>query len=241
MRQARRDNDRVVVSLFVNPLQFGPHEDYARYPRPFRQDCAIAHAESVDVLWVPTRQGMYPRGHATRVEVLRLGEPLCGRWRPGHFRGVATIVAKLFGIVQPHRAYFGQKDAQQVIVIRRMVKDLHWPVTLRVLPTVRERDGLALSSRNASLTAQQRQQARQLFQALSLSRRLMRAGERRASRVRQQTLAFLRRTPGVRVEYVELVDPRTLRPLRRLQGSVLVAVAAWVGRTRLIDNLVVHV
>ena len=241
IRRARRDNARVIVSVFVNPLQFDPHEDFARYPRPLAQDLRLARRAGADALFYPTVAAMYPRGHATTVEVRRLTAGLCGRFRPGHFRGVTTVVMQLFAITQPSSAYFGQKDAQQALVIRRMARDLHLPLTIRLVPTVRDTDGLACSSRNAYLTLQQRQAAVRLYHALRQARTAIRGGERNASRVRRRALAFLRQGGRIRPDYVELVDFDELRPLRRLRGRVLIAVAAWVGRTRLIDNVVVSV
>lgn len=241
IRRARRDNDIAVVSIFVNPLQFGPREDYTSYPRPFAKDVRLARAAGVDAIFAPSVAAMHPRGHATRVEVERLGSRLCGRFRPGHFRGVATVVAQLLHIVRPHRVYVGQKDAQQVVVIRRMVRDLRLSVTVRVLPLVRDRDGVAMSSRNARLSPEDRQQARCLYQALRQARAAIRDGARRADPIRRRALAFLRRQDRVRPEYFELVDTQELRQLRRLRGRVLIAVAARVGRTRLIDNVVVTV
>ena len=241
VRRARSENKIVVLSIFVNPLQFGPREDYAQYPRPFHHDCRLARAAGVDVIFAPRAAAMYPQGHATAIEVQGLTETLCGRFRPGHFRGVATIVHKLLNIVQPHRAYFGQKDAQQAAVIRRMVRDLDLPVVVRVLPIVREPDGLAMSSRNAYLSTEERASAVRLYRALQTLRQAIRDGARNAAALRRRAFTMLRQGGGVRPEYVELVDADELRPLARLRGTVLIAVAAWVGRTRLIDNVVVRV
>jgi len=241
MRAARADCDRVVVSLFVNPTQFGPHEDFARYPRMLDADRALCEAAGVDVLFVPTVEELYPPGAQTLVDVGALGSVLCGVSRPGHFRGVATVVTKLFAIVNPHRAYFGQKDYQQTVVIRRLVIDLQLGVEVVVCPTVREPDGLAASSRNAYLSPDERRQAVALSAALAEATRLIAAGERSARKIREALGVILGGHPAARVEYVALVDPDTLEPVERLAGRVVVALAVWVGNTRLIDNEVITV
>jgi pantoate--beta-alanine ligase len=241
IRAARAGTDVVVVSLFVNPLQFGPHEDLARYPRPFERDAEQCRAEGVDVLFAPEPAEVYPAGFATTVEVAGLSEVLEGASRPGHFRGVSTVVLKLFNMVQPDVAYFGQKDAQQVCVIRQMVRDLDVPVRLEICPTVREPDGLALSSRNQYLDADQRRQAVVLFQMLQEAKKRIDAGERRAEAVRQAMLARLAAAPAARLDYAAVVDAVSLRPLERLQEDVLIALAVFFGATRLIDNLPLRV
>jgi len=236
VRLAARSADRVVASIFVNPLQFGPREDFRRYPRPIRRDRARFAAAGVDLLWEPRVEDVYPHGDRTRVRVEGLTGVLEGASRPGHFDGVTTVVARLLHAVQPDVLWLGQKDAQQAIVIERMCADLLVPVAVRRGPTVRERDGLALSSRNAYLDARERQHAVALSQGLSSARVLLERGERSAARL----VAAIRREwagyPLVREDYVAVVDAATLEPVRRVRGRVLVAVAARVGPARLIDN-----
>jgi len=237
--RARGRRRRVVASVFVNPLQFGPGEDYRRYPRPARRDRARLAAAGVDLLWEPRARDLYPPGHRTRVRVERLGDALEGASRPGHFEGVTTVVAKLLHVVQPDTLWLGQKDAQQALLIERMCRDLDFPVRVRRAPTVRERDGLACSSRNAYLAARERAQAVALWRGLAEARGLLRAGERSAGRLRRAIRGVWRRYPLVREDYVAVVDAATLAPLARVprRGRVLLAVAARVGPARLIDNL----
>jgi pantoate--beta-alanine ligase len=238
LRTARRETGFVILSIFVNPTQFGPTEDFARYPRPLEQDLALAEKEGVDLVFFPEVKEMYPEGFGTLVEVSGLQDVLCGASRPGHFRGVATVVLKLFHIVQPDTAYFGQKDAQQARLIQQMVRDLNVPVTISVQPIVREPDGLALSSRNVYLTPEQRRQATILYRALEEGRALVQAGERSAAAVTQRLTSLIQATPGAQVDYVAVVDGLSLQPLERLHGKVLVALAVKFGATRLIDNRV---
>ena len=237
VRQAKRSARFVVASIFVNPLQFGPGEDFRRYPRPIRRDRAAFAAAGVDLLWEPRVEDVYPPGDRTRVHVSELTEVLEGASRPGHFAGVTTVVMRLLGAVQPDVLWLGQKDAQQAIVLERMCADLLVPVTVRRGATVREADGLAMSSRNAYLGAAERQQAVALSQGLASARVLLGAGERSAAKL----VAAIRREwagyPLVREDYVAVVDATTLRPVRRVEGRVLVAVAARVGPARLIDNI----
>jgi pantoate--beta-alanine ligase len=240
METARRECGFVVVSIFVNPLQFDRPDDLARYPRTIDADQALCSSAGVDVIFAPSVDELYPGEQKTFVDVPDLTQNLCGEFRPGHFRGVATVVMKLFGIVQPDRAYFGQKDAQQLAVIQRMVKDLDVPVEVLPVPTVREPDGLALSSRNKHLSAAERQIAPALYRALALASGRIASGERSVHAVREKALQFLRRHPELKIEYFELVDPVTLEPLQQLSGRVLIATAAWLGQTRLIDNVVTH-
>jgi pantoate--beta-alanine ligase len=238
---ARADCPFVVVSIFVNPTQFGPHEDYGRYPRPFQQDVEACAAAGVDLVFAPPPGEMYPPGFRTVVEVTDLQDVLCGASRPGHFRGVATVVLKLFNIIQPDRAYFGQKDGQQVRVLQQMVRDLNVPVELVVGPTVREPDGLALSSRNRYLDADQRRRAPVLYQALTEAKRQIEAGERDAEVVRRRLAERITTTPGAVLDYAVVVDADSLRPPTRLGGPTLLAVAVRFGGTRLIDNLLLDV
>lgn len=235
---ARTQNDVVVASIFVNPLQFGPNEDFAKYPRTLERDRELLEAGKVDILFAPTNDAMYPPGAKTIVEVNELSGKLDGRSRPGHFKGVTTVVAKLFGIVQPDRAYFGQKDAAQVAVIKRMVRDLNFDLEIIVGPTVREPDGLALSSRNVYLDPQQRKQALVMSRALNRIRYLCDRGEKSAAALIEKGKEVVAEEPGAKLDYLEIVNPGTLDPVEDVSKGALVAIAAWVGSTRLIDNLV---
>jgi pantoate--beta-alanine ligase len=238
VRVAKAESDFVVVSLFVNPLQFGPKEDLAKYPRTFEHDCEMLQREEVDLLFAPAINEMYPAPAVTYVNVEGLSERLDGQSRPGHFRGVTTVVSKLFHIVEPDIAVFGQKDAAQVAIIKRMVCDLNMPVEIVVAPIVRESDGLAMSSRNAYLDPQQRQQALVLSRSLRQMQTEFQKGERSAERLIAAGLEVFREEPAVRVDYLSVVDPESLGPLNALTSRALVAVAAYVGTTRLIDNVV---
>jgi pantoate--beta-alanine ligase len=235
VRRARAAADRVVLTLFVNPTQFGPGEDYAVYPRDPARDQALCEAEGVDALFMPAAADMYAPDASTAVVEEALSRRLCGASRPGHFRGVCTVVAKLFNCVRPDVAVFGQKDAQQALVIRRMVRDLDFPVEIVVAPIVREPDGLAKSSRNARLSPAERAAALGLSRALGLAREALARGERDAATVRRRLECELAAS-GLRTDYVEFVDTRTLEPAPLLTPGVLVALAAFAGRTRLIDN-----
>ena len=235
--RAVEESDFVVVSLFVNPIQFNQEADYKRYPRPVSQDLEICRDRGVDVLFAPSLEEMYPRPQRTFVEVELLTEHLCGKHRPGHFRGVTTVVMKLFNIVQPDRAYFGQKDAQQLAVTRCIVGDLNVPLTIVEVPTVRERDGLALSSRNEHLDADQRRLASSLHKALQAAAQCIAKGASDARSVKDQALATIDRRRGVRVEYFEIVDPEEMQPVDEITGPVRVLAAVWIGSTRLIDNV----
>ncbi len=237
VREARASCDCVVTTIFVNPLQFGPHEDLGKYPRTFEQDCEMLSSEGVDVVFAPTVEEMYPAGAATVVDVPEIGSRLDGASRPGHFRGVATIVTKLFHIVQPHRAFFGQKDAAQVAVLRPMVRDLNFDLELITCPIVREADGLAMSSRNRYLSASERSQALALYAALTHVENEFKRGNRNMTSLRSVLRERLERAPGVRIDYAEIVDQHTLEPVSDFRTGALVAVAAWVGETRLIDNV----
>jgi pantoate--beta-alanine ligase len=237
VRAAKASCDAVVVSIFVNPTQFGPNEDFAKYPRTFEADCAALNKEGVDLVFAPTADEMYVPGGTTFIEVAGVSNRLDGASRPGHFRGVATVVAKLFNIVGPDRAFFGQKDAAQVAVLKKMVRDLNFPVELVVCPIVREPDGLAMSSRNRYLSPEERRQALALHRALEEMERLARSGTTSADELIAAGLAVLNREPLVRVDYCSIVDPETLEDVTDVRGGALAAVAAFVGTTRLIDNL----
>lgn len=241
IRAARAACDRVVVSVFVNPTQFGPNEDYERYPRMVEADRALCEREGADVVFAPSVPEIYPPGNETIVDVGSLGTVLCGASRPGHFRGVATVVAKLFAIVNPHRAFFGRKDYQQTVVIRRLVEDLRFGVEIVVCPTVRDADGLAASSRNAYLSPEERKRALRVHAALAEAERLIKAGERSGGKIRDVLEVLLSSEGAVRVDYAAVVHPDTLQPEEQLAGRVVIAVAAWVGKTRLIDNVEVEV
>jgi pantoate--beta-alanine ligase len=241
IRAARAETDYVVVSIFVNPTQFGPREDLGKYPRPFDSDVALCAAEGVSLIFHPEPATMYPSGFCTYVEVTGLQDGLCGASRPGHFRGVATVVLKLFNIVQPDVAFFGQKDAQQARIIRQMVDDLDVPVRVVVSPIVREADGLALSSRNQYLSPAQRQRATVLHEALGLAARRITAGERSAAEIVREMTQRIAAAEEARLDYAAIVDAGTLQPLERVQGRVLVALAVWFGTTRLLDNVILEV
>jgi pantoate--beta-alanine ligase len=231
---ARAETDVVVASIFVNPTQFNRQDDLQQYPRTLDQDLAVCRATGVDVVFAPSAAGMYPQAQLAWVDVSALTQHLCGPGRPGHFRGVATVVMKLFQIVQPDRAYFGEKDAQQLVIIQRMVKDLNVPVTVVPLATVREPDGLALSSRNQHLSPSEREKAVVLSRALFTARDLVERGERSAEVIASKVAPIFK---NVRLEYFSLVDPETLLPVEQVEGPVLIAVAIWLGLTRLIDNV----
>ncbi len=236
---ARRDGTFVVVTIFVNPTQFGPHEDYARYPRDEAGDLRQCERAGANLVFLPSVEEMYPPGTVTTVHVARLTATLCGPCRPGHFDGVATVVTKLLNIVQPDRAYFGRKDYQQLAVIRQMVRDLNTPVEIIGCPTVREPDGLAMSSRNAYLTPDERQRALALSRALIAAREAIVGGERDPAAVEATMRAVVEAARPTGIDYVSVVDPVTLQPIERIAGPVLAALAVWFGRTRLIDNVVV--
>jgi pantoate--beta-alanine ligase len=240
VRVARRECASVVVSIFVNPTQFGPQEDLERYPRDLPRDLTLLEAEGVDVVWTPTPQIMYPEGYQTWVTVEQIAAPLEGAMRPGHFRGVATVVAKLFNAVQPQRAYFGQKDAQQALVIRRLVADLNFPIQVVVCPTVREADGLAMSSRNVYLNPQERQAATVLYRALTAAQAAYEAGQRNADHLRQVMQAVLNGEPLARAQYVSCARLEDLQEWQgEVSGAALLSLAVFIGQTRLIDNLVI--
>ena len=236
VRAARKECDVVATSIFVNPTQFGPNEDFSKYPRTFEKDCALLEAEGVALLFAPQSEEMYPKGASTFVEVEGVGDRLDGRSRPGHFRGVATVVAKLFHIVRPDKAFFGQKDAAQVAVLRSMVRDLNFPLDLVVCPTVREPDGLALSSRNRYLSAEERRRALVLSRALNVIAATYGADQKDVTRLLEAGRNVLATEPDVRIDYLEIVNADTLLPLTEAVPGALVAVAAYLGATRLIDN-----
>ncbi len=236
LNTARRECDKVVLSIFVNPTQFGPNEDFSVYPRNACRDIRIAKTAGVDAVFFPTEKEMYPRGYATYVYVKELEKKLCGQTRPIHFQGVATIVTKLFQITQPHYAYFGQKDAQQAILLRRMVDDLNIPLIMRVMPIVREADGLAMSSRNAYLSVDERKQALVLSSALKFFQEQVKKGETSVQKLRKQMEDVIATAPAARIDYIAFVDTKTLEPFEEIKEGTLVALAVYIGKTRLIDN-----
>ncbi|KNZ68869.1 pantoate/beta-alanine ligase [Thermincola ferriacetica] len=241
MKVARRECDTVIISIFVNPIQFGVNEDYDKYPRDLTRDCELAASVGVDAVFAPTAAEMYPSGYATFLEVEGLTEKLCGLSRPGHFRGVTTVVTKLFNIVQPDIAYFGQKDAQQVLVIKKMVADLNMNLTVKTVETVREADGLAMSSRNTYLNKEERQAALVLYKSLQKARDMIRAGERQKSRVIAAMEALIKAEPLARIDYVDILSIPDLRDIEELKGEILIALAVYIGNTRLIDNFMLEV
>ena len=240
IRLARERTDGVVVSIFVNPTQFGPTEDFEKYPRTFERDQELVEQAGGEAIFAPNVEEMYPPGFCTAVQVERLTEGLCGTSRPGHFRGVTTVVAKLLCAVKPHVAVFGRKDFQQAAVIRRMARDLNLDVEIVTAPIVREADGLALSSRNAYLFPEERRDALALFRSLQLAREQVRTGERETSKIIKAMKAEISTKPTARIDYIEMVDAETLEPVTRMEGQVLVALAVWIGKTRLIDNVVLE-
>jgi pantoate--beta-alanine ligase len=239
VRAAKAQCDAVAVSIFVNPTQFGPTEDLSKYPRQFDRDCRLLEKEGVDILFAPPVEEIYPNGAVTWVLVEGLSEKLDGRSRPGHFRGVTTIVAKLFHVLEPETAFFGQKDAAQLAVIRRMVQELNFRVEIVACPIVREPDGLAMSSRNAYLNPEERGRALVLQRSLQRAQQEFQAGERMAAKLISAAKDVMAREPHVALDYFEIVDPDTLDPVERISQTTLVAVAAYVGSTRLIDNIVI--
>jgi pantoate--beta-alanine ligase len=238
VRKAREEAGLVVVSLFVNPMQFGAGEDFQAYPRDMERDALLAAKEGADILFAPKASQVYPPAFTTFVEVAGLTEGLCGASRPGHFRGVTTVVAKLFNMVQPDLAYFGQKDAQQALVIRRMARDLDFPVKVVILPTVREADGLAMSSRNTYLTPGERKVAPLLYQSLKRAEERIKGGERQRRPVIDAMRGLLETESQIKIDYVDIVSTEDLQPLENLAGEILIALAVKLGRTRLIDNII---
>jgi pantoate--beta-alanine ligase len=237
IEEARHDCQAVVVSIFVNPLQFDRDDDLRRYPRTLDADRQLCARFGVDIVFAPSVEEMYPTPPECSIDVGHLADHLCGKWRPGHFRGVATVVMKLFDIVQPDRAYFGEKDAQQLAIIRRLVADLNAPVQIVGVPTVREPDGLALSSRNVRLSPEERELAPMLFRALQKADRQVAMGDPDPDSVKQAALSEIKAHPSVRLEYLEIVDPDRMQPVERIDRPVRIAGALWVGSTRLIDNV----
>lgn len=240
LKAAAEECDKVVMSIFVNPKQFGPGEDYAAYPRNFALDSRLAHAAGADAIFIPTPKEMYPPGYDCYLYPQSLGVKLCGKSRPGHFQGVCTVVMKLFQITQPHLAYFGQKDAQQFIILRQMAEDFNLPLKLRRMPIIREPDGLAKSSRNLYLSPEERQEAPILYRALQEGKNLYEAGERSPQKIREALLSIIEKAPLAHLDYLEIVHSRTLEPLSVVEKPFLIAAAVYFGKTRLIDNLLME-
>ncbi|MBU1259784.1 MAG: pantoate--beta-alanine ligase [Planctomycetes bacterium] len=241
IKAAKKQCDFVAVSIFVNPTQFGPGEDLAKYPRPFDADVKACKELGVDIIFAPSDKEMYPEKNITWVNVEKLSEPLCGKSRPGHFRGVATVCAKLFNIVQPDVAFFGQKDAQQAVIIQRMVADLNMPMEIVVCPTVRQIDGLAMSSRNKYLNDKERKDAALLYAALQEAEMLIGAGVRKSSELVREMEKILKISKQIKVEYISIVNAQTLDEIDEVKGKVLIAIAAKLGSARLIDNIMLDV
>ncbi len=239
IKKAREENDIVLVSIFVNPVQFGPKEDLKKYPRPEAQDHRLLKAVGVDYVFEPEASEMYPAGFTTIVEVGELSHVLCGKFRPGHFRGVATVVTKLFNLAGACRAYFGAKDYQQSVIVRRLIQDLNLDIELHMLPTIREKDGLALSSRNRYLNPEERKKARGIPDTLFWMRGEIKRGVRNLARLRRQGFAKLKQSVD-RIDYLEIIDPETLVSLKQCQSEMVLAAACYVGKTRLIDNVIMR-
>lgn len=236
IKKAIRENNKVVVSIFVNPTQFGPNEDYEKYPRDMEADLKMCTYENVDLVFAPDTVEMYKESNLSYVDINKLGDGLCGEKRAGHFRGVCTVVSKLFNIITPNRAYFGQKDYQQLAIIRRMVKDLDFNIEVVSCPTVRQEDGLAISSRNHYLSSDERTFALVLPRTLELAKKLLEDGEKKADIIKGLIIKELMGEPMISIDYVEVVDADELKPIQIITGTILVAVAIFVGKTRLIDN-----
>jgi pantoate--beta-alanine ligase len=241
MREGRRRGDLLIVSLFVNPTQFSPNEDFKNYPRDFERDRKMAEEVGVDILFAPEADEIYPPDHQTIVRVEKVTQNLCGRSRPTHFQGVTTVVLMLFEIVMPHVAIFGEKDYQQLVTIQQMVKNLHLSVEVMGMPTIRESDGLALSSRNTYLLPEERKAALSLYRSLQKAKELLQKGERKADRILQEVKGILQSEPLLRIDYVQICDAHTLQYVNQIEGDVVIALAAYLGKTRLIDNLVFRI
>lgn len=240
MKAAKKQSDFVITSVFVNPIQFGPGEDFEKYPRDIKRDEELAKTCGVDVLFCPSEENLYPSGFSTYVQVEKLTERLCGKSRPLHFRGVTTVITKLFEIVRPDIVYFGQKDAQQAFVIRKMIEDLNMGITMKMLPTVREQSGLAMSSRNKYLTKSEKKDATILYKSLELAGKMADSGEREVKKITKAMKDLIAKIPSVKIEYISIVDMKLLQKVTSISGEVLVALAAFIGKTRLIDNIILN-
>lgn len=240
VQAAKKQNDIVILSIFVNPIQFGPNEDFDKYPRDIERDEKIAKNAGVDIIFYPEKNDMYRENFSTYVNVEHLTDNLCGAKRPGHFRGVTTVVAKLFNIVKPDMAYFGQKDIQQAIVIKKMAEDLNMDIAIRIMPTVREKDGLAMSSRNVYLTEGQREEALVINRALSVALKLFKEGERSASKIINKIEGLIKDRREVTIDYIKIVDDKMLKDITKIKSTAILAIACFVGKTRLIDNVILE-
>jgi len=241
IQQSKKDTDITVVSIFVNPTQFGPKEDFKKYPRNFKRDCLLAAKSGADIVFYPSVKSMYPKGFQTYVEVVELSKPLCGSLRPGHFRGVATVVIKLFNIVKPNVAYFGQKDAQQALVVRRMACDLSMDLKIKAMPIVREKDGLAMSSRNAYLSPTEQKQALVLKKALQKACDMIKSDEKNTKNIISSMEKIITGASSPKIDYISIVDAETLQEIKKITGHILIALAVRIGKTRLIDNVQVRI
>lgn len=241
VKAAKKHTDVVVMSIFVNPLQFGPAEDFEKYPRDLRHDEELARDAGVDVIFYPSLKDMYPEGYATYVAVDKLIDTLCGESRPGHFKGVTTVVTKLFNIVKPDVAYFGQKDMQQALIVKKMVADLNMDVDVKIMPIVREKDGLAMSSRNKYLSETERKDAAVLYQSLKLAENMVRQGERDARKILKAMEEMIRQKQPSKIDYIRAVDTRQLKDVKTVSGEIMIALAVFFGHTRLIDNTIIMV
>jgi len=239
-KTAKKHTDSVVMSIFVNPIQFGPSEDFEKYPRNLKRDEELAGAAGVDILFYPSVKEMYPEGYSTYVNVEKLADGLCGAKRPGHFKGVTTVVAKLLNVVKPDVAYFGQKDAQQALVIKKMVEDLNIDVEVKILATVRHEDGLAMSSRNAYLSDSERQDAAILYQSLKKAESLVSGGERNPGKIVHVIQDMISVKPSAKIDYISIVDAKNLKDVATIKGETLIALAVFIGKTRLIDNVIIN-
>lgn len=239
LRQAGIENDFLVLSIFVNPIQFGPSEDIYSYPRNFEGDKKLAQKEKVDCIFYPRQKDIYPKDYRTFVSVEELDSYLCGLYRPGHFKGAATVVAKLFNIVSPDTAYFGQKDIQQAVIIKKMAKDLNFPLKIKILPTIREKNGLALSSRNKYLSPKQKKDAGILYASLKKAENLIKSGEKDAGKIKGIMRGVINKKKTARLQYIEIVDMHGLKPVKKIKKKTIIAAACYFGRARLIDNLII--
>jgi pantoate--beta-alanine ligase len=240
IRKARQDTDCVIVSIFVNPVQFGPKEDFKKYPRDLKRDFCLCEKEGADIVFTPNAREMYPENYATYINAEKITDKLCGASRPGHFRGVVTVVAKLFNITMPDIAYFGQKDSQQAVVIKRMARDLNMNLKIKVMPIIREKDGLAMSSRNVYLNQQERVQAQSIYKSLELAKELFDSGEIDSRKIINKMKQAVNKQPDARIDYIKIVDTNDLKDIKKISDKALVAMAVWIGKTRLIDNIILN-
>lgn len=239
IRKARKDNDFVAISIFVNPLQFGPTEDYTQYPRDFKRDEKLLKKEKVDLIFYPQPKTMYPEGFSTYITEEYLSQILCGRSRPIHFKGVTTIVAKLFNIIEPENVYFGQKDYQQAKIIQKMIKELNFPIKMHIMPIKRENNKVAISSRNYYLSKKQREDAKVLYQSLIKAKKLIQKGKSNPSKIKQEIKKAIKRKNSATIDYVDIIDIQTLRPVKQIKNRVAVVMAVYIGKTKLIDNIII--